>query len=129
MLSFRLPIDQLNNPLWTNNCEAVHTRLEMQFCVNGPLCFYTSILQPYFNKFITLSSVSQGKEESSTKNLCILVPAPLWHLFSTNFLQLCRKCTFFMLFWTNFNYIWCKFCIIISQLECLDFLLISFFMS
>ena len=30
-----------------------------------------------------------------TKHLCIIVPAPLWYLNCTNFMQWWRKCTYF----------------------------------
>ena len=40
------------------------------------------------------------------------MPAPLWHLISTNFLKCCRILTFLVLFWTNLHYIWLKFSII-----------------
>ena len=36
---------QLKKPLWTNdNCDTAHTKLEGQFGLNGPFCFYTSIV-------------------------------------------------------------------------------------
>ena len=42
-----------------------------------------------------------------TEHLCILVPAPVYHLICTTSLQV----------WRNLHYIWCKFSVIIIQID------------
>ena len=47
MLFSQLPIGQLNKPNGTMIIvsPAVHTKLEGKFGINGPLCFYTSVIK------------------------------------------------------------------------------------
>ena len=57
MLSCRPPIDQLNKLLLTNHdCETVYTKLEGLFGINGPLCFYTSIVIFYGQKHTLIAN-------------------------------------------------------------------------
>ena len=45
MLSSQLAIGKLNNHQLTNDtCEAIHTKLEGKFGLNGPLCLSNSIV-------------------------------------------------------------------------------------
>ena len=48
-----LPIGQLNKPLLTkHDYKAVHSKMSKQFGFNGPLCFYTSIVQVQYSCYI-----------------------------------------------------------------------------
>ena len=54
MLSSQLPIGQLNklNGTMIIVSPAVHTKLEGQFGLNGPLCFYTSVIKSLIDKWL-----------------------------------------------------------------------------
>ena len=84
MLSSRLTIGQQNKPLLTNhNCETVHTISVGGFSLNGPLCFYISIVEPtalqhisfihfFFNHQKSLKS-KKGLNKGFKEDGCVVV--------------------------------------------------------
>ena len=46
MVLSRLPIGQLNKPLWNNdNCDVVNTQLEGEIDLNGPIVFKPLVVE------------------------------------------------------------------------------------
>ena len=45
------------------------------------------------------------------------MPAPLWDLIFTNFLQCCKNLHFFVAIWDIFHNVWCRFSILNKKMD------------